>query len=355
MEQPRRSGDLHYLWWLALAAAIAVVLYLLSPILAPFLFAATLAYICNPLVDGLSRWKVSRTLGAVLVLVLLLAVFTVLLLVMLPLLLKQVRAIAEQMPVYVDWMRSTLGPLAERHLGIRLDVALVKEWLLEHVAEVRGVALKLLPSIKTGGLALLGFVVNLVLVPVVLFYFLRDWSTMVNAVDEIIPRRWHETAGTILREIDEVLGQFLRGQLMVMLLMGIFYAVGLWLAGLDFALSVGMIAGMVTFVPYLGVVIGMTLATLTGLLQFSEPAALFGVWAVFVVGNLLEGYVLVPRLVGERIGLHPVAVIFALLAFGQLFGFFGVLLALPASAALLVWLRHVRASYLASGAYQQQR
>ncbi len=353
MEQPRRSEELHYLWWLALAGAGALVLYLLSPILAPFLFAATLAYICNPLVDGLARRKVPRTLGVVLVLLLLLAAFVVLLLVMLPLLVKQVRAIAEQMPVYVDWVRSALGPLIERHLGVQVDVALIKNWLLEHVEEVRALALKLLPSIKTGGLALLAFVVNLVLVPVVLFYFLRDWNKMVRSVDEIIPRRWHDTATTILREIDEVLGQFLRGQLMVMLLMGVFYTVGLWLAGLDFALSVGMIAGLVTFVPYLGVVIGLTLATLTGLLQFSEITPLVWVWAVFAAGNLLEGYVLVPRLVGERIGLHPVAVIFALLAFGQLFGFFGVLLALPASAALLVWLRHVRASYLASGVYHE--
>ncbi len=353
MEQPRRSEELHYLWWLALAGAGALVLYLLSPILAPFLFAATLAYICNPLVDGLARRKVPRTLGVVLVLLLLLAAFVVLLLVMLPLLVKQVRAIAEQMPVYVDWVRSALGPLIERHLGVQVDVALIKNWLLEHVEEVRALALKLLPSIKTGGLALLAFVVNLVLVPVVLFYFLRDWNKMVRSVDEIIPRRWHDTATTILREIDEVLGQFLRGQLMVMLLMGVFYTVGLWLAGLDLALSVGMIAGLVTFVPYLGVVIGLTLATLTGLLQFSEITPLVWVWAVFAAGNLLEGYVLVPRLVGERIGLHPVAVIFALLAFGQLFGFFGVLLALPASAALLVWLRHVRASYLASGVYHE--
>jgi predicted PurR-regulated permease PerM len=353
MEPARRPDDLHYLWWLALAGAGGLVLYLLSPILAPFLFAATLAYICNPLVDGLSRRRVPRTFGVVLVLLLLLAAFVVLLLVMLPLLVKQVRAIAEQMPAYVEWVRSALGPLIERHLGVQLDVALIKNWLLEHVEEVRAVALKLLPSIKTGGLALLGFVVNLVLVPVVLFYFLRDWNKIVRNVDEIIPRRWHSTAATILREIDEVLGQFLRGQLMVMLLMGIFYTVGLWLAGLDFALSVGMIAGLVTFVPYLGVVIGVMLATLTGLLQFSDPTALLWVWAVFAVGNLLEGYVLVPRLVGERIGLHPVAVIFALLAFGQLFGFFGVLLALPASAALLVWLRHVRGSYLASGVYNE--
>jgi len=148
-----------------------------------------------------------------------------------------------------------------------------------------------------------------------------------------------------------VLGQFLRGQLLVMLLMGVFYALGLWLAGLNYALSVGILAGLVTFVPYLGVIVGVSLATLTGLLQFQDFAPLIAVWAVFAIGNLLEGYVFVPRLVGERIGLHPVAVIFALLAFGQLFGFFGVLLALPASASLLVWLRHLRHKYLESEVY----
>lgn len=350
----RRSDDLHYLWWLALAGAGAVVVYLLSPILTPFLFAATLAYICNPLLGGLERRKVPRTLGTALVLLLLLAVFVVLLLVMLPLLVKQVRAIAEQMPVYVEWIRAALAPMVERQFGVELDVALIKTWLLEHVEEIRNLALRLLPSIRTGGLALIGFVVNLVLVPVVLFYFLRDWNQMVKNVDGVIPRRWHATATKLFKEIDEVLGQFLRGQLMVMLLMGIFYAVGLWIAGLDFALSVGIIAGLVTFVPYLGVVIGVTLATLTGLLQFGELTPLLWVWAVFGAGQLVEGYLLVPMLVGERIGLHPVAVIFALLAFGQLFGFFGVLLALPASAALLVWLRHVRGSYLASGTFQDQ-
>ena len=156
----------------------------------------------------------------------------------------------------------------------------------------------------------------------------------------------------IVKEIDAVLGEFLRGQLLVMLLMATFYSVGLWFAGLDYALSVGLIAGFLTFVPYLGVIIGVLLATMTGLLQFGDPLQILWVWLVFVIANVLEGNVFVPWLVGDRIGLHPVAVIFALLAFGQLFGFTGLLLALPASAALLVWLRYVRGKYLASGMYQ---
>jgi predicted PurR-regulated permease PerM len=351
--EPRHSDNLHYLWWLALAAFCGLLLYLLSPILTPFLLAAILAYICNPMVTRMQKRRMPRTLATVLVLLLLAAAFVIMLLILLPLLVKQVRAIAEQAPAYVDWLRNIVQPWVERLFGIQLDVAMIKDWLAEHVAEIQSLAAKLLPSIKSGGLVLLAFFVNLVLVPVVLFYFLRDWNGLLARVDEVIPRRWHDQVVRIAREIDEVLGQFLRGQLLVMLGMSLFYTFGLWLAGLDYALSVGMLAGLVTFVPYLGVIIGVTLATLTGLLQFGELAPLVWVWAVFVAANLLEGYVLVPWLVGERIGLHPVAVIFALLAFGQLFGFFGVLLALPVSAALLVWLRHVRRNYLESGMYNK--
>jgi predicted PurR-regulated permease PerM len=350
--EPRRSDGLHYLWWLALAVTIGVLLYLLGPILTPFLLAAILAYICNPLVQRMQGRYLPRAVAVVLMLMMLLAAFVVLLLVMLPLLVKQVQAIAAQVPAYLDWLRTTVTPLVRRYFDVEVDVTFIRDWVTEHMSGIQALALKLLPSIKTGGLAIIAFVVDLVLVPVVLFYFLRDWNQITARVDEMIPRRWHDRVVGLLREVDEVLGQFLRGQLLVMLLMGLFYTVGLWLTGLDYALSVGLIAGLVTFVPFLGVIIGVSLASLTGLLQFGDPAALLWVWAVFVLGNVVEGYVLVPLLVGERIGLHPVAVIFALLAFGQLFGFLGVLLALPASAALLVWLREVRRSYLASDVYQ---
>jgi predicted PurR-regulated permease PerM len=350
--EPRHSDNLHYLWWLGLAAFCGLLLYLLGPILTPFLLAAMLAYICNPMVERMQKKRLPRALATVMVLLLLAGAFVVMLLILLPLLVKQVRAIASQAPVYVDWLRNFAGPWLENLFGVQLEVGMIKEWLTEHLAEIQGFAAKLLPSLKSGGLALLNFLVNLVLVPVVLFYFLRDWNKLITLIDEVIPRRWHDQVTLIAREIDEVLGQFLRGQLLVMLGMSIFYTLGLWLAGLDYALSVGMIAGLVTFVPYLGVIIGVALATLTGLLQFNEFTPLLWVWAVFGIGNLLEGYVLVPRIVGDRIGLHPLAVIFALLAFGQLFGFFGVLLALPASAALLVWLRHVRQNYIESGMYK---
>ncbi len=338
--------------WLLLAAAVGFLLYLLAPILAPFLFAAILASICNPLVERMARRGVPRGVGAALVLVFLLALFAAVLLVVLPLVVRQVRAMMEQVPLYLDWMRTTAEPWLMQHFDVQLDIDVLKEWIGQHAAEIQTFAIKVLPSLKTGGLALVGFVVDAVLVLVVLFYFLRDWDVMLRHAGEMIPRRWHAELSQLFIEIDAVLGEFLRGQLLVMFLMGAFYTVGLRLVGLDYALSVGMIAGLVTFVPYLGVITGVALATLTGLLQFHDPGALLWIWLVFVIGNVLEGYVFVPLLVGERIGLHPVMVIFALLAFGQLFGFFGVLLAVPASAALLVWLRRIRVRYLESGVYK---
>jgi predicted PurR-regulated permease PerM len=212
--------------------------------------------------------------------------------------------------------------------------------------------MKLLASLKIGGLALLGFVVNLLLVPVVLFYLLRDWNDLLARVEGLLPRRWHGQLTGIAREIDAVLAEFLRGQLAVMLLMSVLYVLGLWLAGLEFALPIGVITGMLVFVPYVGMLTGLALASLVALMQFPGIGAAIPVWVVFAIGQALEGMVVTPLLVGQRIGLHPLAVIFALLAFGQIFGFFGILLALPASAALLVGLRHLRNVYLNSSLYQ---
>ncbi|MDP1675117.1 MAG: AI-2E family transporter [Burkholderiales bacterium] len=349
MDIPGRTPQ--HLWqWLVVAAIAGIAIYLLSPILTPFMLAAILAYICNPLVGRMTR--VPRALATALVLVMLLLAVLVLLVVLLPLLIRQVRAIADQAPVFVDWLRVAAAPRLEQLLGVQLETAMVRDWMTAHLADIRDFALKLLPKLTSGGLAVVGFLVNLVLVPLVLFYFLRDWDRIIAGIDGMIPRRYHGRISMLAREIDGVLGQFLRGQLLVMLAMALFYTVGLWLAGLDYALSVGIFAGLVTFVPYLGIILGVVLATLAGLLQFQELTPLIWIWAVFIVASLIEGYLLVPWLVGERIGLHPVAVIFALLAFGSLFGFFGVLLALPVSAALLVWGRHLHRDYLASGMYR---
>jgi predicted PurR-regulated permease PerM len=341
--------------WLAIALVLGGLLYLLSPILAPFLFAAILAYILDPLVERMTGRRVPRTLAVLLVMLGVLALLVALALVVLPLFAKELRLLAERMPAFVAWLNERLVPLAERYLGVslQLDVASVRALAADLVDQ--DLVGKLLGSLRIGGLALLAFVVNLLLVPVVLFYLLRDWDQALARVDRLIPRHLHARARAILGEVDGVLAEFLRGQLLVILVMSVYFVVALWLAGLEFALPIGLISGLLVFIPYVGALLGFVLGTIAALMQFDGLWGLAWVWLAFGVGQALEGMVVTPTLVGERIGLHPVAVIFALLAFGQVFGFFGVLLALPASAALLVALRHLRAAYLSSALYGGER
>jgi len=351
---PARLADPEKWWWPALALALLLLLYFLSPILAPFLLGAILAYICDPMVDSLERKRVPRTLAVVLVMLLLFALLVLLTLILVPLFYKEVKLLSERLPGYLGQLNAHLGPWLKRQFGaeVQIDAASLRQLVTDSLQGTEGIGLKLLQSLKIGGLTVIGYVVNLVLVPVVLFYLLRDWKELVARLDRLVPRRWHEKTREIVRETDAVLAEFLRGQISVILVMSAFYTVGLWLAGLEFFLPVGIITGVLVFVPYIGMLTGLVLATLAALMQFGATSGLVWVGVVFAAGQALEGMAVTPLLVGQRIGLHPVAVIFALLAFGQIFGFFGVLLALPASAALLVALRHLRRRYTASPFYK---
>lgn len=347
------SANPQFWGWIAVALVIGGLLYLLSPILAPFLFAAILAYILDPVVERIVGRYMPRTLAVLLVMLALLALLVAFALIVLPLFTKELRLLAERLPAFIGWLNQHFAPFLERQLGIevRFDVETVRRVAAEVMADNEDLVGRLLGSLKIGGLAVVAFLVNLLLVPVVLFYLLRDWHALRARVDRVIPRRAHAKALEILREVDAVLAEFLRGQLLVIVVMSTFYVLALWLAGLEFALPVGLITGALVFIPYVGALLGFALGSIAALLQFDSLWGLAWVWLAFGVGQSLEGMVVTPWLVGERIGLHPVAVIFALLAFGQLFGFFGVLLALPASAALLVGLRHLRRAYLASALY----
>ncbi len=349
----KHSANLHYLWWLALATIAGLLIYLLSPILTPFLLAGIIAYIFNPLVTKIELWKINRSLGAILIMAFLLCILTALIIIITPLFERKISLLIEKMPVYLETIRSGLVPWLETQLGInlQLDAAQLKLVLQQHWQDTGGVLAKLIPSIQSSGVATMEFVLNMLLMPVVLFYLLRDWAHLIKLIDETIPRHWHEQVNELANASDKVLAEFLRGQLSVMLIMSFCYVTGLWMVGLEFALPIGIIAGVLVFVPYLGLGIGLVLATLAALIQFQDWSALLQVWLIFGIAQLLESMVITPWLVGNRIGLHPVIVIFALLAFGQLFGFVGLLLALPASAVLLVWLRHVRKQYLESNLY----
>lgn len=342
------------LWaWLAIAFAAGYLVWLLSPILAPFLFAAILAYILDPIVERMTARGMPRTLAAILVLLLALAALVGIALVVLPLFYKEVGLLIAKLPALFDWLNQNAAPWlkAKFDLSFQFDVVTLKERAREALAGNEDLARRLLHSLGLGGLAVFAFAVNLLLVPVVLFYLLRDWNQLMESIDQLVPRRIHAKVRAMAREMDRVLAEWLRGETLVVLIMSAYYVSALWLVGLEFALPIGILTGLAVIVPYVGIVVGVFLATSAAVIQFGTLPGVLSVWAAIGVGQALEGMLLTPLIVGKRIGLHPVAVIFALLAFGQVFGFFGVLLALPASAALLVGLRHLRAAYVGGPLY----
>jgi predicted PurR-regulated permease PerM len=339
--------------WLALALAAALLLWLLAPVVTPFVVGAVLAYALHPLVEVLAARRVPRLLAVTLVEVAALLLVFALLLLIVPVLGKELPLLKAQVPPLLDKLNQSVAPwLAQFGLVISFDVASLKAWATKLLdANLDDWLGALLSSARIGGSAVLSLLGNAILVPVVLFYLLADWSGLVVRTQALIPPRRREQTLAFLDECDVVLGQYMRGQLLVMLALAVYYSIALALAGFDLALPLGVFTGLAVAVPYVGFGIGFVLALLAGLLQFGVLKGLLLVALVYGLGQLLEGFVLTPRLVGERIGLNPLAVIFALLAFGTLFGFVGVLVALPASALMLVALRRARAAYLASRMY----
>jgi predicted PurR-regulated permease PerM len=342
--------------WAAIAVLALLALRALGPVLTPFLVAAVLAYALTPLVDrldALGDGRVPRVLAVVVVELLLLVVLLCLVLLVIPVLVKEIPLIRQQLPNLLDRLHASLSPwLAQFGVNISLDMTSLRELLVDYLNANWGESFSSLwSSLKVGGSVVLTLVGYTVLVPVALFYLLLDWKHVVARVLELVPPRVRPNVDSFSREADQVLGQYLRGQLLVMVTMAVFYSTGLALFGLDLAVPIGVFTGLAMFVPYVGFGIGLVLALLAAILEFASIKAFVAVGVVYGVGQVFEGFYLTPRLVGERIGLHPLAVIFALLAFGQLFGFVGVLVALPASAVLLVAIRRARTSYLASKLY----
>ena len=330
------------------------LLYLLSPILTPFLVSALLAYLGDPLVDRLEGRKIRRGLAVTIVFVLILLLMLVLAIVILPQLENQISTLLKQIPVYIEWTKTTLLPWVNERFGqyINLaDIGQIQELLSENWKEAGGTVLGMLDKVSQSGITLLGWVANMVLIPVLTFYLLRDWDRLVAGIHLLLPRSIEPTVAGLATESDEMLGAFLRGQILVMAALGIIYTTGLMIVGLDFALLIGMFAGLVSFVPYLGLIIGILLAGIAAIMQFKGIEMLPWVVLVFIAGQLVEGMFLTPKLVGDRIGMHPVAVIFAIMAGGQLYGFFGILLALPVASVVMVLVKHAVGHYRTSGLY----
>ena len=343
--------------WCLIAALVMLALWLLGPVLTPFAVAAVLAYALTPLVDkldGAGRGRLPRVLAVLIVEVLFLLALLSMLLLVVPIFAKELPLLREQVPVLADRLNNSLGPwLAQFGIQVSLDVESIKAFVVKYLnANFEDAFGSVLSSVKLGGSVALAIIGNVVLIPVALFFLLKDWDRFVALLLELVPPKMRTSVDSFTAEADMVLGQYLRGQLLVMGVLAIYFSVALALFGFDLAVPVGVFTGLAFFIPYLGFGLGMVLAILAGILQFGSLYGVLVVAGVYGFGQLVESFYLTPRLVGERIGLHPLAVIFALLAFGQLLGFLGVLIALPASAVLLVAIRRVRASYMASKLYQ---
>jgi predicted PurR-regulated permease PerM len=356
------TGDSRQWFLLALVIGLGWLIYELAPVITPFAISAALAYLGDPLVDRFQllrvfRWHVSRTLAVVIVFLLMTAAVGLLLLFILPLAREQIVYLVRRAPEMVEWVMATGLPWLQTKLGLDLatmDVESVTEAARSYWKEVSTAVLTVLGTVSRGGQAVVHWLMNLILIPVVTFYLLRDWDKLVQGIQNLIPRQDEPVVSALFREVDEVLGAFLRGQLMVMLALGVVYTLGLWLIGLDLAFIIGMGAGLLSIVPYLGTFVGVAAALLAAVFQFQDVLHPALVLAVFGAGQSLESMVLTPKLVGDRIGLHPVAVIFAVLAGGQLFGFLGILLALPVASALNVLVRHLNQRYRDSNLYQRE-
>ena len=332
----------------ALAVAVLALLVALSAVLSPFLIAAALAYLLSGGVARLAHLGLPRPFAVLVVEAVFLLVVLALAALVVPVLAHEWPLLRDQLPVLIQKIDACLTPMLQGWgIDVRLDVDGLKTFVREHFSDNLGDgAARMLSSLKLGGSMVLALLGHAILVPVALYYLLLAWPRLLARLHLALPGDWREPVRRFLAECDEVMGGYVRGQVSVMLAMALYYALALRLAGLDLAWPIGIFTGLALCVPYVGFGLGLTLALLAALLQFEPLTALMWIGGIYGLGQLIEGFGLTPRWVGERIGLHPLAVIFALLAFGQLLGFVGVLLALPASAMLVVAWRHLVENWL---------
>lgn len=340
-------------FWLAALAAFALFLWLLADILLPFIAGLAIAYFLTPLTDRFERMGVNRLVAALAIISLVVLLIVLVLLLILPLLGSQLGSLIENIPAYVTKLRSLISntewPWLKNLLGNGFGS---DKGISELLTQGAGWLTTFLKSLWSGGRALVSLFSLIVVTPVVAFYLIYDWHKMIDTADSWIPVHHRDTVHQLAREIDGAIAGFVRGQSAVCLILGTFYAVALTLSGLNFGLLIGLISGLITFIPYVGSMTGLILSLGVAIAQFwPDYTSILIVLGVFLVGQFLEGNVLSPKLVGESVGLHPVWLIFALLAFGYLFGFVGLLVAVPLAATIGVLARFALRRYLQSSFY----
>ena len=359
MNTAQEESDLYlrripWWYWAVFFGTLGLTFYLLGPVLTPFLISFSLAYLLHPLVDRLERHRIPRSIGVSIIFAagILIVVLGVLLLI--PPLQTQIGRLSTFIPQATTWLQQEALPWVSRRLGTdvsRLDAGRLAQLLQDNFSQAGGIATNVATYLTSSGMKLAAILANLFLVPIVTFYMMRDWHAMLDSLGKLVPRPLLPAVTDLARESDEVLAAFLRGQLLVMVALGTIYSIGFWIAGVEFAMLIGIFAGLVSFVPYLGVAMALVSAMITAAITGADPVTYAYILVVVGIGQALEGSVITPLLVGDRIGLHPVIVIFLVLAGGQLFGFVGVLVALPVGAVLSVFFRHLQELYKRSELY----
>jgi len=342
-------------FWLIAFILIGAALWLLKPMLLPFLIGMAVAYFLNPVVDTLTHKGVARWLGALLVLSGFALVITLLLLLIAPLLEGQIGELIKAVPDYIEKIRQHIIPWFENWLTRFSpdDVEKIRDAAGQYAGDAAGLAGNAIRNVITSGFALIDVLALLIITPVVAFYMMRDWPAVTRAIDELIPRRHYDVVRAELAEIDASLSGFVRGQALVCLALGAIYSIGLSIAGVPYGAAIGVTAGFLSFIPYVGTIFAWVISLILAFVQFGTVGRIGGVVAVLLVGHIMESYVLTPRLVGKRVGLHPVWILFALIAGGQLMGFAGVIIAVPLAAVLGVLTRFALRQYRQSAIYDE--
>ncbi|MDB5395308.1 MAG: family transporter [Rhodospirillales bacterium] len=344
-------------FWLIVTAAFIVLFVLLRGVLLPFVLGMALAYVSDPAADRLEKLGLPRWLATLLVLGLTVGLGILVLILVVPIIVNQIVQLAEQAPGYLDFLRQRILPEVTQFVarfGGPHDAADFQKTAGAYVGSVSSWIFGMLGHVWSSGLVIADLGAVMLLTPLVAFYFLRDWDVMIATLDSWMPLRHRSTLRTLAREIDGILAGFIRGQATVCVIFAIYYSIALSLAGLEFGIIIGIAAGMLTFIPYLGAATGLVASVTVAFIQFDDHTRVAIVAGVYIIGHLIEGNLVTPMLVGGQVKLHPVWIIFSLMAGGALFGFTGVLLAVPVAAVVGVLVRFALRQYLNSNFYDNR-